>query len=215
MKIVIARRGTPVWLESASLVSKVFGTRFGAQVAPNPDQFIAYVGQQDGGPEEVEACIGISFPENGPIFLERYLDGTIEDALCEAAEQEVRRHQIVQLGSVASLKNMAGAEIYRALPLIQACLGRSYAVMTMTNRSAALAKRLGLITHRLCDADGTRLGAEELARWGTFYDQRPAVRWGRLADHSQQLVTGVERYALDSVDIRLLSRNRTELTRAA
>jgi len=215
VKIVIAQRGTPVWRESATLVSKVFMTNFGARVVPDPDQFIAYMGQDDDGRDEVEACIGISFVEKGPVFVERYLDAPIQDVLSAAAGQEVRREQVLQLGSVASIRNLAGAEIYRAMPLIQTCLGRSYAVMTMTNRSAALAKRLGLISHPLCEADGTRLGAEELADWGTFYDQRPSVRWGRLSEHSQQLLTGVGRYALDSVDIRLLSENRTELTRVA
>ncbi|MEU5837238.1 thermostable hemolysin [Streptomyces diacarni] len=215
MRIVIARRRTPVWRDAAAMVSEVFERRFGARVDPDPDRFIAYLGAPEGRPEQVEACIGVSLPEDGPVLLERYLDAPIEEVLTAAEGRPVRRRQILHLGSVASTRTLAGAELYRAVPLIQACLGRSYAAMTMTGRSAGLARRLGLVTHRLCEADGDRLGAEELARWGTFYDQRPEVRWGRLADHSEQLVTGVERYALDSVDIRLLTPEVTELTHAA
>lgn len=215
VKIVLARRGTQDWQESADLVSKVFARSFGAEITPDPEEFIAYVAPGDDGRDAVQACIGVSFPENGPVFLERYLEGSLEETLSRETGQPIERHQIVQLGSVASVQPLAGAEIYRAFPLISTCLGRSYAVMTMTDRSARLAARIGLITHRLCEADGSRLEPEELATWGTFYDQKPAVRWGTLADHTQQLFTGFERYALDSVDIRLLSIKREELNRAA
>jgi Thermostable hemolysin len=217
MRITLSERGTPDWQVAADLARLVFAKQYQATIAPDPDGFLAFFEDTEDGQEEVLACAGLSFPEGDTIMLERYLDAPVEEVISTAVGTPVKRAQVLQIGSIASTRASAGAEIIKAIPLIMACLGRPYAVMTMTGRLAALMKRLGCIFHPLADAAPDRLTPEELAAWGTYYDTRPVVGYAEAAEQSTLLLAAIGRYCFESVDMRLLS-NRPQpevLTRAA
>lgn len=197
------------------MVNMVFADTFGADVSPDPDLFIRCIEPDSTGREAVQACAGISYPENGKLFLEQYLDGPVEEILSARVGEFVDRRDILQVSSIASTRTAAGMELVRALPLIFACLGRPYAAMTTTSRLAAAMQRIGIVFHPLCEADGSRLPATELARWGTYYETRPVVGYGHISEQTQLLLRGVGRYVLDSLDLRLVPTQREELAHAA
>lgn len=215
MKIVLAHRETIEWQESAALVRSVFREEFGADIRAEPDCFVAYVNQSGRGEQAVEACAGISFFGQRPLLVEQYLDAPVEDVLTGVYGHTVLRGEILQMGSIASRQVTAGADILRALPLILAGMGRPYAVLTATARLAALMKRLGIVYHMLCEADGSRLGPDELARWGSYYQARPIVAYGKVSEQSEMLAGLMGRYAFDMVSIRSFSQRRRELSDAA
>lgn len=215
MKIVLAHRDTREWKESAALVRGVFHEEFGADIHAEPDCFVAYLSRPDHGAEAVEACAGISFFGPKPLFTEQYLDAPVEEVLTGVYGHTVHRDEVLQVGSIASRQITAGADIIRALPLILAGMGRPYAVLTATARLAALMKRLGIVYRMLCEADGSRLGPGELARWGSYYEARPVVAYGKVSEQSEMLTNLMGRYAFDMVSIRRFSQHRRELTDAA
>ncbi|MCW5253060.1 thermostable hemolysin [Streptomyces sp. SHP 1-2] len=197
------------------MVSMVFAESFGAEVSPDPDLFIRYIEHDATGREEIQACAGISYPENGEVFLEQYLDAPVEEILSAHAGEFVDRRDILQVSSIASVRPSAGMELIQAFPLVFACLGRPYAAMTMTGRLAAVMQRVGVVLHPVCQADGSRLPAAELARWGRYYATRPVVGYGHISEQTDLLLRGVGRYVLDALDIRLVPSQREELAHAA
>ncbi|MFG2480576.1 thermostable hemolysin [Streptomyces fagopyri] len=218
MRITLSERGTPDWQTAADLARLVFAKQYRASITPDPDGFLAFFEATADGQEEVLACAGLSFPEDETILLERYLDAPVEDVITQAVGAPVKRSQVLQIGSIASVRASAGAEIIKAIPLIMACLGRPYAVMTMTGRLAALMQRLGCVFHPLADASPERLPAGERAAWGSYYDTRPVVGYAEAAEQSTLLLAAIGRYCFTSVDMRLLSNRPAQqgvLTRAA
>ncbi|MFJ3235661.1 thermostable hemolysin [Streptomyces sp. NPDC086787] len=217
MRITLSQRDTPDWQVAADLVQDVFAAQYDARIRPNPDAFLAYFETAEDGSEAALACAGLSFPEQEGILLERYLDRPVEQVIGDELGSPVARGQILQVGNIASVRATAGGEIIKALPLVMACLGRPYAVMTMTGRLAMLMQRLGVVFHPLVDASSDRLTPEEAADWGSYYDTRPVVGWAEAAAQSTLLLAAIGRYCFESVDMRFVG-NRPEqrvLTRAA
>ncbi|MFJ7208368.1 thermostable hemolysin [Streptomyces sp. NPDC098789] len=218
MRITLSERGTPDWLVAREMARAVFARQYQATINPDPDGFLAFFEEDENGQEQVLACAGLSFPEDEPILLERYLDAPIEEVIASEVGDPVGRRQVLQIGNIASVRASAGGEIIKAIPLVMACLGRPYAVMTMTGRLAELMQRLGCIFHPLADASPDRLEPEELASWGSYYDTRPMVGYAKAVDQSTLLLAAIGRYCFESVDMRLLSSNRPQakvLSRAA
>ncbi|GGJ51388.1 thermostable hemolysin [Streptomyces brasiliensis] len=217
MRITLSQRDTPDFQIAADLVQDVFATQYQASIRPNPDAFLAYFESAEDGTESALACAGLSFPEQDNILLERYLDAPVEKVIADELDAPVAREQILQIGNIASVRASAGGEIIKALPLVMACLGRPYAVMTMTGRLAMLMQRLGVVFHPLVDASRDALSPQEAAQWGSYYDTRPVVGWAEAAAQSTLLLAAIGRYCFESVDMRFVS-NRPEqrvLTRAA
>ncbi|MEU6104991.1 thermostable hemolysin [Streptomyces flaveolus] len=209
MRITLSERGTPDWTVCADLVQTVFAQKYHASVRPDPDAFLAYFEDNGDGTEDALACAGLTFPEGGEVLLETYLDHPVEQVIATATGDEVSRRQILQIGNIASVRASAGGEIIKAIPLVMACLGRPYAVMTMTSRLSLLMQRLGVVFHPLGEATPDRLSPEEAAAWGSYYDTRPVVGWAEAAAQSTLLLAAIGRYCFESVDMRLV-RNGPE-----
>jgi hypothetical protein len=211
MKFV--ERGTPDWTACAELVQGVFFAGFQVTATPDPDCFLAYIGEDKTGAERILACAGFTFPENGPMYLERYLDASIEASISAAEACEVDRAQVLQIGSIASLRAHAGAELIKAVPFVVMCLGYTYAAMTINAKLSAVMQYLGIVFHHLADADPQRLSSEELATWGSYYDSNPVVGYAHVMEHVPMLLGGIGRYRLDSIDLSVRQNQRREMAR--
>ncbi|MFF2954892.1 thermostable hemolysin [Kitasatospora sp. NPDC057965] len=209
MRILLSERGSKWWMESAKLVQKVYSDSFGANVEVNPEFFLSYLEKDsESGAEEVLACTGITVAGADPLFLETYLDVPVESLISSHRQVPVNRGEIIQLGSVASVRATAGAELFKALAVVLWSRGCRYAVMTSTQRSLALQRRLGIIFNPVGEADPGRLDPEELKNWGTFYDQKPLVVYAVIADQTSSFVNGVGRYHFNSIDMKLIPSRR-------
>lgn len=212
MRILLSERGSVWWEASVVLVKKVYADTFGATVEIDPDYFLSYLERdEESGREEVIACTGISSAKQGPLFVERYLDVPAEELIAADLQADCNRAEIMQIGSVASVRATAGAELFKALALVLWAQGCRYAVMTSTQRSLALQRRLGIVFNPIGEADPARLDPDELKNWGTFYDQKPLVVYAVIADQTESFVNGVGRYQFASIDMQLIPRRRKEL----
>jgi hypothetical protein len=166
--------GSPRRGVAEAFIGDVFFRRYGADVsafAPN-----LMLMEQYG---RIIAAAGWRPAGNDTLFLERYLDTPVEQALGRLAGQPVRRERIVEVGNLAAETSGGSIQVILALAGHLDELGYDWVVFTATSELAGIFARLGLPPLALAPADPARLG-REAATWGSYYDSAPVVVAGRI-----------------------------------
>jgi hypothetical protein len=129
---------------------------------------------------EIQAAVGFRLASEGPLFLEQYLDATIEHLLPPLTGEALTRVQIAEIGTLASNNAGASLRLFQALARRLEAEGCTHAVATATRQLRRLFKRIGFSTEILSAADPARLGPAA-TQWGGYYDREPEVRAGAIA----------------------------------
>lgn len=124
--------------------------------------------------------------DRGVLFLERYLDVPIEQAIFERSGAEVARHQIVEVGNLAAEGLGTARTLIIKLTRLLALQGFRWVTFTGTQELLNSFYRLGLAPQSLGLADPARMG-ESLAEWGRYYDSQPQVVFGEILPAHRQL----------------------------
>ncbi|WP_236634218.1 thermostable hemolysin [Caulobacter sp. X] len=132
------------------------------------------------GHGEIHAAVGFRLAGDEPLFLERYLDDPIEQALSSATGAAVQRADVAEIGNLASRSAGASLFLFMALARHLDQGGCDYAVATATRQLRRTFGRVGFLTRRLTTADPARLG-EEARDWGGYYERDPEVLAGAIA----------------------------------
>jgi len=210
MRVEVAPRHSPLWINAAELVRNNFSDLFAASVMPDPDAFVVL--HRDGD-DRVRACTGLNYAADGePFFCERYLDGRVEDILSERLGIPVARDQVIQLGSLASRGPGSVIELMRAMTLVMWGMGHRYALMTATEQLASLVRKLGYGSFvELAEASPQRLTAQERELWGSYYENAPRAGVILLedADFSRFFTAGFGRYLLTELDVTIRDSGAT------
>ncbi|MBI1405653.1 MAG: hypothetical protein GC145_05960 [Caulobacter sp.] len=135
------------------------------------------VQRADGG---IEAAVGFRLAARERLFLEQYLDAPIEQALANRMGLNVRRHEITEIGNLASNSAPATLLLFLALAAHLAEEGCTHAVATATRQLRRSFARVGFATQSLTRAEPARL-AGGAADWGAYYARDPEVRVGAIA----------------------------------
>lgn len=133
-----------------------------------------------------QAAVGVRSAASGPLFQERYLDIAAERLLAERFARPVARHQVAEIGNLASRR--PGLQRPLFLHLVEQ-LGREgigWLLFTATPEVANGIRRLGLTLEPVMVADPARLGNER-AQWGRYYQRRPWVMAGDLRRAHREL----------------------------
>lgn len=136
--------------------------------------------------ERMAAC-GLRAAASEALFLERYLDQSVEQAIAARELRLIRREQIVEIGNLAGIH--AGA-LRLMIPMLTAYLyrqGFSWVVFTGSPRLGNAFSRLGLPLQGLAPARLDSLPEDERADWGRYYEARPQVLYGDIALGYEQL----------------------------
>ena len=166
--------GSPRREETESFIQTIFARHHDADVtsfAPN----LLLLEQH----ERIVAATGWRAAEAEALFLERYLDQPIEQAMAQLANQRVRRERIVEVGHLAAEKPGGTVQVVLALAAELDRLGYEWVVFTATRELISIFNRLGLPLLALAPADPARLG-EAASTWGRYYDTQPVVVAGRI-----------------------------------
>ncbi len=132
----------------------------------------------DGG---LHGAVGLRHAGTAPLFLERYLDLPIEQAIALRCGGPVDRSEIVEVGNLAAGGPGTARRLIAALAERLAGQGLVWVAFTGTPVLLNSFRRLGLSLLRLGPADPARVG-RELADWGRYYDCRPQVVVGRIPE---------------------------------
>lgn len=129
--------------------------------------------------ERIAAAAGWRSAASGQLFLENYLDDSVQLRIARLADHPVARERIAEVGNLASVTPGGGARMILTLAEHLDRLGYEWVVFTATQQLIGIFAKLGLPPLALGTADPARLG--EAARdWGRYYDSRPVVAAGRI-----------------------------------
>ncbi|MDG9758198.1 thermostable hemolysin [Pseudomonas sediminis] len=133
-------------------------------------------------------AVGVRSGNSGPLFLERYLDEPIQSAIGARLGNSVPgRGELVEVGNLAADSPGAARLLIVALTDLLVALGFRWVTFTGTPTLLNSFQRLGLTPIALGEADPARMG-EELADWGSYYDNRPLVMAGDIHGGHQRLL---------------------------
>lgn len=175
-RVIVAGPSHSLRARFERFVEDQYDAAFGARLSGHYP-LIAGLVARDG---TVLAAAGVRFAEAQPLFLERYLDEPVEQAIAGAFERPVARDGVVEIGSLASDSPAASLKLFGSLAAwLAGVCGRRFAVATARPELTKLLERAGFALRRLAPADPTRLG-DEASDWGRYYERAPQVFAGEI-----------------------------------
>lgn len=166
--------GSPRRAEVEGFIHNVFACRYSARVTSfAPDLMLL---EQAG---RIAATAGWRSAASGRLFLETYLDDSVQARIAGLAGHPVARPRIAEVGNLAAVTPGGGVRMILALAEHLDRLGFEWVVFTATQELIGIFAKLGLPPLALSAADPSRLGAAA-GDWGRYYDSRPVVVAGRI-----------------------------------
>lgn len=156
-------------------VSHCFRDTFNANIQGHLPYFLSAYND-----DKLAAALGFQpVQTTQPIFLEQYLETSIEQAISSISNKIVSRANIVELGNLSSASRGFSEVLFIVIAAILHQAGYDWVVFTATQQVQKLVAKLKLETLLLGDADPTKL-IDKGASWGQYYDSNPKVLAGDL-----------------------------------
>lgn len=163
--------------ELERFVRDVFAARHGARVCSFMPTLLAMRNHAGG----VCSVAGFRCADGQELFLERYLDEPIEEAIAAAARQQVSRSQIVEVGNLAGANCRSAMRLVLELPRILLDRGHRWMVFTATDTLRQLLASYQAPLFDLAAASAARAQSTD-DEWGRYYETHPRVMAGYLPD---------------------------------
>ncbi|MCT2398201.1 thermostable hemolysin [Novosphingobium mangrovi (ex Huang et al. 2023)] len=168
-----------------SLVRRRFLEAHGASVRP---AFGSYVHVTRA--ERPRAALGYCRAGSEPLFLERYLDAPVEQAVSAATGRPAARESIIEIGNLAADDAFAMIELWGSVANDLGA-GCEIAVATLTAPLRAMFARIGVPLVVLGSAVAER--ADDPEAWGHYYARDPQVCAGVIAQGQQAIAAFLAR----------------------
>ena len=175
--------------DAIRLIRCRYGAVFGARpLVDYPDLMVA-----DGADGAAAAACGYRRATAGPLFLEAYLDSPAQVAISAALSRSVGRHDIIEIGNLASHNASAMVGLW-AQAANDLAAEAEVAVAVLTAPLRRMFARLGLHLIEIAPADPVRLG-KDAQQWGSYYAQDPRICVGLIAEGQEKLARFAARSA--------------------
>lgn len=167
--------------EAEDFIKRVFANRYNANVTTfTPDLMVL---EQRGA---IVAAAGWRSAKASTLFLERYLDTPIEQAMAHLAPAPISRARIVEVGHLAAQRPGSSIYLFRALASYLHAQGFEWVASTATQELVGIFSRLGLPPLALAAANPERLNGQA-DNWGSYYDTQPIVAAGKIKSALQRM----------------------------
>lgn len=177
MHLLVTAEGDPFRDTQEQFVRQLFAAEYGAEI----EYFLPSLLSIGTDREEMVGVLGVNPAADAALFLEQYLDHSIERTLTRLTGDVVERNGIVEVGNLAAAS--AGGARVLIVMLTAYLRGAGYHWVTFTARPSLINsfRRLGIPLHLLAEADSKRLkgGAEG---WGNYYEDTPMVVAARVRE---------------------------------
>lgn len=150
-------------------IREMYAQRYGALVPAFAPMLLAL---REGS--HVLAAVGYRRADEGPLFLEQYLDAPVESLIAAHAGRPVDRAGIVEVGNLAAPRGGEGRRLVQLLGPYLIGEGFDWVVGTVTQELRAMLVRLGVAPFTLGRAVPDALG-DQARCWGSYYDHEPVV----------------------------------------
>ena len=125
-------------------------------------------------------AIGMRKAAGSALFLEQYLDSSIEASISRASGVQIARKDIVEIGNLVAGRRGPSQFVFLIASSVLKLAGYKWITFTATQLLANNLKKLGFPMVKLADANVDCLSEEESKEWGSYYDTRPQVFAGSL-----------------------------------
>jgi hypothetical protein len=164
-------------LAAEQFVSSCFKQHYGAEIRHFMPLLMSLSDQHN----ELKAVLGFRYAGQDSLFIENYLDLPAEQILATKLKRPVDRSRLVEVGNLAV--NMAGGGrwLITALTAYLSVTGCEWALFTIGPVLHNAFSRLGLQLIDLAPARRESLPLGKQAHWGSYYEQKPRVMAGNIA----------------------------------
>jgi hypothetical protein len=128
---------------------------------------------------DLRAVAGFRSAATGPLYLEQYLSGPVEQNLSARLGAAVPRSHIVEVGNLAGGGCRYVRHLVSQLPDFLLARGHTWVVFTATSLVRNILDSVGANLIELAVADGRRVAGGP-APWGEYYSRDPRVMAGYL-----------------------------------
>jgi hypothetical protein len=160
-------------------IAQRFSEVHGARLSVFMPVLIALFGEND----EILAAVGIRSAATEVLFLEYYLDTSIENSIACNANQLMlapERDRIVEIGNLASIDRRASRKLFKILAGLLDAENFEWAVFTGCTSLHRMFSTLGIETIDLGRALQSRLPVDQQT-WGGYYEDSPRVVAGKVS----------------------------------
>jgi hypothetical protein len=173
-RFAVHRRATPARAAVEEFIQQVYAQHYGATLKSFKPALVSL--------EDDDGCITAAAGYRSAmssLFLERYLDVPVEQAIAAHTGIVVPRAAIAEVGHFASMQAGQGRRLMAHLGQQLASEGFQWVVSTATRELRVIFERLRIRPLALGLADPAVLGADA-ADWGSYYDHAPMVLAGEV-----------------------------------
>jgi len=167
--------------EAENFIANVFAQRYNAKVSSFTPNLMVL--EQEG---VIVAAAGWRSANETALFLERYLDIPIEQAMAHLAPNPIRRDRIVEVGHLAAQRPGSSIYLFRAMASYLHAAGFEWVASTATQELVGIFSKLGLPPLALAAARPERLNGQA-SNWGSYYDTQPIVAAGKIKSALQRM----------------------------
>ncbi|TXT40208.1 MAG: hypothetical protein FD135_1519 [Comamonadaceae bacterium] len=167
--------------EAEDFIKRIFADRYNAKVTSFTPNLMVL--EQRGA---IVAAAGWRSAKDSALFLERYLDTPIEQAMAHLAPSPISRDRIVEVGHLAAQRPGSSIFLFRAMASYLHAEGFEWVASTATQELVGIFSKLGLPPLALAAANPERLNGLA-SNWGSYYDTQPIVAAGRIKAALQRM----------------------------
>ena len=178
--LIRLNQDSPGWSGAGDFIRETFAERYQARIHEVPATLMAL--RNDCG--EITAVSGLRYAAGGQLFLEQYLDSSVENHLGSVGD--IDRSRIVEICNLTAPTPGQVRYMMIALTTYLHSAGYEWVVCTVIGSLCNTLSRMRLTPVILGMADPARLGAAA-ADWGSYYVKSPQVIAGHLAEASSVL----------------------------
>ena len=149
--------------------------------------YMPYLLSLENSDNQVLAAAGFRPACKDELFLEQYLDKSVEHYLQLKLGEKIQRSSIIEVGNLASDSPGSSRLMIMAMTCLFDQQGFEWVVMTGTNELINIFKNLSLKPVPLAHARASCL-KEEQFNWGSYYTHNPRVLAGNIKNGHKKLL---------------------------
>lgn len=165
-----------------AFIKDIFRKHHGAELHHFAPSLLAIFNPQN----EIEAALGYRLAKNESLFLENYLDKSIESLVSNHLGQNIERHTLGETGNLASSNADSCKDLFAYTAEYLHDQGIEWFVSTGTAVMRVVYRRLGIKAHIIHDVKKSSLSEEQQGAWGSFYDDKPKIILINVAQAKQR-----------------------------
>jgi len=129
--------------------------------------------------DDLGAVVGMRLAAESELFLERYIESRVEQAISRVVCSPIDRAQIVEIGNLASVVPGTAPILFAVLATVLNKAGFRWVVCTATPQVRSMLDKMEFPWQAICSADPAVLG-DQAGDWGSYYATRPQVIVGDI-----------------------------------